>query len=542
MGGADDQIGTDATMIGLAIPAPPLPATPLLTTPLLTTPAPSEPALRDAVLAGAFFGARHTDTATRLATFLHGERGLATPLQTWFGAALPALLKAGPDALRIALDRDIAEIDAALSTQLDAVLHAPRLLQFEGRWRGLARLIAGIEPGRRVKLRILPITWAELCRDLERALEFDQSNIFRRIYEDEFGMPGGEPYGLMVIDHAVRHRAAPGAPTDDVGALVQLSSVAAAAFMPVVVGLHPAVLEVEHFADLSAVQDVVAPLRNTDHARWRSLAGRADMRFVAATLPRVLARHPWADDPNRVDGFRYREYAPDANARVWMSSGYAFAACAVRAFAENGWPADVRGVETDRIGGGLVTDLPAEPFLSGPGHVWPRTAIEYQFSNQQEHALVEVGLMPLGVLPFGPDMVFSAVRSMQAPASYTGASAAAAEANARLSSQVNSMLCASRFAHLIKVMGRDMVGSFRTADQIERQLNRWLQDYVNTNIASTGASRARFPLVEGNVQVQERPGKPGVFSCIIRLRPHYQLDDIATAFHLVTELAAPGAR
>jgi type VI secretion system protein ImpD/type VI secretion system protein ImpC len=211
----------------------------------------------------------------------------------------------------------------------------------------------------------------------------------------------------------------------------------------------------------------------------------------------------------------------------------------VRAFAENSWPADVRGVETDRVGGGLVTDVAPEPFASGPPYAWPRTAIEYKLSSRQEQALVDVGLMPLSSLPFGSDMVFGAVRSMQAPASYTGATAAAAEANARLSSQVNSMLCASRFAHLLKVMGRDMVGSFRTADEIERHLNRWLQDYVNTNIDSTGESRARYPLVEGEVQVRERSGKPGVFGCVMRLRPHYQLDDVSTTFHLVTEIAAP---
>jgi type VI secretion system protein ImpD/type VI secretion system protein ImpC len=196
-------------------------------------------------------------------------------------------------------------------------------------------------------------------------------------------------------------------------------------------------------------------------------------------------------------------------------------------------------VETDRLGGGLVTDLAPEPFASGPPYAWPRTAIEYKFGSRQEQALVDVGLMPVSSLPFGPDMVFGAVRSMQAPASYTGATAAAAEANARLSAQINSMLCASRFAHLLKVMGRDMVGSFRTSDEIERHLNRWLQEYVNTDIDNTGESRARFPLVEGEVQVRERPGRPGVFGCIMRLRPHYQLDDVSTTFHLVTEIAAP---
>lgn len=499
--------------------------------------------LRDVVFAGRFFGDRHSDGAAALATFLHGGLSSWEGLRTWFGErGLARVLAGDREALRAALDRDIADIDAAISRQLDAVLHAPRLAQFEGRWRGLAWLISGIEPGRRVKVRVLPVRWPELCRDLERALEFDQSLTFKRIYEEEFGMPGGEPYGLMVIDHPLRHRTAPDATTDDVGAVGRLSAVAAAAFMPVVLSLHPTVLDVAKFSDLDGVRDVIAPLRDTEHIRWRSLAGRPDMRFLAVALPRLLARRPWSDDPSRVDGFRYREYAPDSDSRVWMSAGYAFAACAVRAFAENGWPADVRGVETDRVGGGLVTDLPPEPFDSGPPFAWPRTAIEYKFSSRQEQALVDVGLMPLTCLPFGPDMMFGAVRSMQAPASYTGATAAAAEANARLSAQINSMLCASRFAHLLKVMGRDMVGSFRTSDEIERQLNRWLQEYVNTNIDNTTASRARYPLLEGEVQVRERPGKPGSFGCVMRLRPHYQLDDISTTFHLVTEITAPGQR
>ncbi|MBS0522969.1 MAG: type VI secretion system contractile sheath large subunit [Proteobacteria bacterium] len=496
--------------------------------------------LRESVLAGRFFAQQHADIAGDLAAFLHGNQDPGGALETWFGERLAGLLSAGGGRLRAALDRDIAEIDAILGDQLDTILHQPRFLALEGRWRGLAWLISGIEPGRRVKIRLLPISWSELCRDLERALEFDQSLTFRKVYEEEFGMPGGEPFGLMVIDHAVRHRAVAGATTDDVSGLAQLSAVAAAAFMPTVLSLHPSVLEVDAFSDLEGVRDVTAPLRGPDHLRWRSLSGRADMRFVALTLPRLLARRPWTDEPGRLDGFRYSEYAPTAGTRVWMSAGYAFAACAVRAFVDSNWPADVRGAEIDRVGGGLVTNLPAEPFISGPPHAWPRKSIEYQFSFRQEHALVDVGLLPIGVLPFGPELVFGASRSMQAPASYSGVTAATAEANARLSAQINSMLCAARFAHLLKVMGRDMVGAFRTADEIERQLNRWLQGYVNTNIDSTGESRARFPLLEGNVQVRERAGKPGVFGCTIHLRPHYQLDDIATAFHLVTELAAPG--
>ncbi|GAC1346827.1 MAG: type VI secretion system contractile sheath large subunit [Acetobacteraceae bacterium] len=498
--------------------------------------------LRDAVLSGRFFGDRHAEAARRLAEFAHGGLAAAAALALWFGPQAGALATSGAESVRAALDRDVAAIDALLGEQLDAVLHHERMQLLEGRWRGLAWLLSGIEPGRTVKVRMLDIGWHEICRDLERALEFDQSILFRRIYEDEFGTAGGEPFGLLVIDHALRHRMSSKAPTDDVGALGKLSAIAAAAFAPVVLSLHPSVLDADDFAELGMAIDPATPLRDSQHAGWRSLAGRADMRFVAVTLPRLLARHPWGDDPARADRFRYREFAPDVASRTWMSAAYAFAACAARAFATHSWPADVRGVEIDRLGGGLVTDVAPEPFASGPAWVWPRTALELRLSDRQERALVDAGLMPLSALPYGPDMVFSAVRSMQAPASYTGANAAAAEANARLSAQVNSILCASRFAHLLKIMGRDMLGSFQTADAIERRLNIWLQAYVNTNLSSTGEARARFPLIAGQVEVRERPGRPGVFNCIARLQPHYQLDDVASVFSLVTELAAPGMR
>ena len=494
----------------------------------------SEKPLREAILEGRFFGPGYRDVAVQLSGFLHGDAAPAG----WFGDTFPA--HTCRDIVLAALTRDIAAIDELIAEQLDAVLHAPKLQTLEGRWRGLHWLVSGTEPNRRLKVKVQQATWAELSRDLERALEFDQSILFRRVYEEEFGTAGGEPIGLMVIDHAVRHRRTAAEPTDDVGILRLLSAVAAAAFVPTVLGLHPSVLDVDDFSELGAIADIAEPFRRSEHTAWRSLVRRPDTRFLALTLPRVLARHPWADDPGRRDGFRYREYAPTAAERTWMSAAYPFAACVVRAFANHGWPADVRGVETDRVGGGLVTDLPPEPFASGPAQAWTRVSLDYRLTDRQEQALVDAGLLPLTALPYGPDLVFGSAHSLQSPGTYQGATAAAAGANARLSSQVNSILCASRFAHLLKVMGRDMVGSLQTADQIERHLQAWLQKYVNTNFASTGDSRARFPLVDGDVQVREQPGKPGTFSCIMRLQPHHQLDDVASTFSLVTELAQPG--
>ena len=504
---------------------------------------PSRPAaapLREAALSGAFFGEKHADAAARLASFARGGKA-ADAVRDWFGPAAARLL-ADRNALRGALDRDIAAIDTLIGRQLDAVLHHPRMARLEGSWRGLLWLVDGIEPGRRVKVRVLQAGWPEICRDLERAPEFDASSLFRLVYEEEFGMPGGEPYGMLIVDHEVRHRPGPGAPTDDVSAIALLAAIGAAAFAPVILGAHPALLEVEGWSELQAVQEVAAPLGNPEHARWRSLATRADLRFIGVTLPRLLARPPWRDDPARVDRFRYEERAPDLASRVWMAAGYAFAASACRAFAEFGWPADVRGVETDRIGGGLVQNLAVESFESGPAIAWRRIPAEVSLTDRQERALVDSGLMPVCALPYSAEMVFGTARSLQAPQRHMGATAAAADASARISAQVNALLCAARFAHYLKVIGRDMVGSVQTDSDIQHRLHTWLQNFVNTNTDMSSDQRARYPLAEGAVSVQEKPGKPGVYGATVHLRPHHQLDDVSATFILLTEIAAPGRR
>jgi type VI secretion system protein ImpD/type VI secretion system protein ImpC len=496
--------------------------------------------LRNALLAGAFFGHRHPQGASAVAAFptLDPPEALAT----WFGHSEALRLAADPEACRAALDRDIAAIDALLGEQLDAILHHPRVPRFEGSWRGLAWLTGGLDPGRRVKVKVLNLPWPELCRDLDRAAEFDQSQLFDKVYESEFGSPGGEPYGLLMIDHELRHRPAPGAPADDITALNQLSGVAAAAFAPTVLSASPALLQVQDFSDLGMVTNLTEPFRGPEFARWRSLSGREDMRFIAVALPRVHARPVWEDDPARTDGFRYAEYAPTAASRVWMSAGYAFAAVVARAFDNYAWPADVRGFETDYVGGGLVTDLPIESFRTDPDRVWVRPPVELVLSHRTEAALVNAGLMPLSVLPFGEETVFPAARSLQAPGSYIGSTAAAADANARLSAQFNSMLCVSRFAHYIKIIGRDMTGSFKTAEEIERRIQSWLTGFVNSSLTAGPEMRARFPLVAARINVRERPGRPGVFGGVIQLQPHFQLDNVAATFRLVTDITAPGAQ
>jgi len=499
---------------------------------------PPAPALRDAVLAGAYFGDKNRETVDRFAEFL---AGVTKPLSAWFGAARGRALAGDTVALVAALDMDIAVIDAMISAQLDAILHHARLRRLEGAWRGLAWLTSRMSIGGRIKLRILNISWAEICRDLERAAEFDQSQMFRGIYEDEFGIAGGEPYGLMVVDHEVRHRPGPGAITDDVSALASLSAVAAAAFVPTVITASPALFGVDEFSELSGVGDPTSGMKAAEYQRWKNLANREDIRFLAVGLPRTMARLPWDEALDRHRGFRYRETCLTTSDKVWTGPGYLVAACVIRAFETYAWPADMRGYDQDRLGGGVVEDLPEPMFSPDPHFGLERPGLEVMLTDKQERSLVAAGLLPIGALPFGGQALVGAARSLQMPGKYIGFNVDAANANAKLSAQFNTMICVSRFAHYLKVMGRDMVGAFKTADEIQRQLQTWLMRFASANANAGTDTMAKYPLRDAQVTITETPGKPGVFGCVIQLQPHFQLDDIAASFRLLTEIAAPGA-
>lgn len=491
-----------------------------------------DPGLRVRVLAGPGQGTAFVEAWSG---FLLAEGHDA--LTRWFGAnACPA----DAASVRHALDRDILAIDRMIATQLDAILHHRRVQALEGRWRGLRWLTDQVEdgPGDRIVIRLLSAGWREIARDMERADEFDQSHLFRRIYETEFGMAGGEPYGLLLIDHAVRHQPDRDHPIDDKAVLEHLAQIAAAAFAPIVVAAAPELLGVDTFAELAAVTRPAAVLADPEHRRWRELGDRLDSRFLAVVLPRVLARPPWPDDGTRGDGFRYRETAASVADRLWMSGAYPFAAVVARAAARFAWPADIRGSDPDRVGGGLVTGLPAEPHRLSQTLALPRLPMEVVFSDGQERMLVEAGLMPIGAPPHGEALLFGAVRSLYRPPRLASA---AAFADSKIVTQVNALLCACRFAHYLKVRGRQIIGRLRRPDEIEFELREWLASFVNRNTMSTSETRAARPLYDASVKVTERPDKPGVFDCAIDLQPYFQLDNVTASFNFATEISPPAA-
>lgn len=473
-----------------------------------------------------------------LARFITGSTAAA--LMLWFGTDAAELLR-DPARFSAMIDHDIALIDRLLSDQVDAIIHHPRFAKLEGSWRGLDWLAARIEIDGRVRLRALNISWPDICRDLERAAEFDQSQLFRRVYEDEFGSPGGEPYGFLVMDYEIRHRPGPGSPTDDVGAVSALAAIAAASFSPMIFGTSPTLFGVDRMDELSGVANPAALFTGLEYQRFRNLGAREDIRFIGLALPRLRARPAWDALSDVRRSFRYREQIDTSADIVWFNAGYAVAFTVARAMATYEWPADMRGYIQDWPGSGLISTGTAPVFTVDPPEGLDRFETEIALTDAQERALVDAGLMALSSLGFGGQSVLGAARSLQTPRRFAGPRGEAADANARLSAQFNTMICVSRFAHFIKVMGRDMTGAFRTAADIERELSGWLRRFTNGNRDAGPETRARYPLLDASVEVRELAAKPGSFGCIIQLQPHYQLDDISASFRLVTELSAPGS-
>lgn len=463
----------------------------------------------------------------------HRETDLGRALLAWFGADSP-ILRMPAERVRAMVDRDIAEIDTLLTAQVNAILHARRFRQLEASWRGVAYLVEQADGVEDVLIRILSASWAELCRDFDRAIEFDQSTLFHRIYNEEFGMPGGLPYGVLVCDYAVNHLRQP---TDNISGLSGLSQVAAAAFAPAIIGADPTLFGLETFRELGLPIDMKAAFREKEvYGQWQKLQSMEDSRFLGVVLPRVLMRPPYLDEPVHRFGFRYREDQDGLRLddHCWGNAVYALGAVIIRAYAQYGWFADIRGAQRDVIGGGLVEGLPVPSFATDSEGVALKFPGEVAISDRLEKDLDDLGFVPLNRCKDTPYLVFYGNQSVQKPGQYD---TVAATTNARLSSMLRYMFCIARFAHFLKVQVRDRVGSFTTPEKCEDDLQRWLHRYCIGNDDASIQQKARHPLREASVSVRESPGKPGTFLCVIQLRPHFQLDQVFSSFKLVTELA-----
>ncbi len=456
-------------------------------------------------------------------------------LLRWLGWRAPPGARLTKDEVTRLLGRDIARLDALLTVQVNAILHHPRFQRLEGSWRGLHYLTGQAEGAENVKVRLLSVSWKEIARDLERAIEFDQSQLFRKVYNDEFGTPGGEPFGLLVGDYEIRPRPTAAHPVDDLSALTGISQVAAAAFAPFVTGAHPSMFGLDRFSELEQPLRVAKTFDQLEYLKWNAFRQTEDSRFVGLTLPRVLMRLPYEDGGGRVDGFRFREEVagPDRSGYLWGNAAYAFAAVVVRAFAESGWLAGIRGVERDAIKGGLVSGLPVHCFSTDAQGVAPRCSTDVMVGDRQEQELSDLGFLSLSHCADTEFSAFYGSHSAQCPKRYDEP---AATTNARISAMLQYMLCVSRFAHYLKVAARDKIGGFAEPGECEEYLNRWLQQYVTSDGEAPTEVKARYPLREASVRVREHPGRPGSYLCVAHLWPHLELDEATATLKVTTEL------
>jgi type VI secretion system protein ImpC len=421
----------------------------------------------------------------------------------------------------------IAEIDKKLSAQLNEVMHHADFQKLEGTWRGLHYLVHQTETSENLKIRVMNVNKRELFKDLEKAIEFDQSTLFKKVYEAEYGQLGGQPYGLLVGDYDFgRH-------PEDVSLLKMISNVAAAAHAPFVAAASPKLFNFEtDFTELTAPRDLAKIFEGVEYAAWKSFRESEDSRYVALTLPKVLGRLPYGQDFKRVTEFGFEEFVDGKNhdKYLWMNAAWAYAARVTDAFAKDGWFARTRGVE----GGGKVEGLPVHTFPTDDGDVAMKCPTEIAISDRREFELSNLGFLPLLHSKNRDFAVFMGAQSAQKSKQYFDP---AANANAELSAKFNYIMCVSRFAHYLKVMARDKIGSFMEAPQCENWLNRWIMNYVIGNPETVGDdTKAKSPLADAKVEVRPVKGKPGWYEAVAWLRPHFQLETLTTSMRLVAEV------
>jgi type VI secretion system protein ImpC len=423
----------------------------------------------------------------------------------------------------------IGQIDKTLSAQLNEVMHSPEFQKLESTWRGLHYLVHQSETGQALKIRVFNVTKKDLQKDLEKASEFDQSQLFKKVYEEEYGQLGGQPYGMLVGDYEF------GRGPEDISLLKMISNVAAAAHAPFVAASSPKMFGFDSYTELANPRDLAKIFDSVEYAAWKSFRESEDSRYVGLTMPRTLARLPYGPEFKKVEAFNFEESVDGKNhdKYLWMNAAWAYAARITDSFAKWGWFARTRGVE----GGGKVEGLPVHTFPTDDGDVAMKCPTEIAITDRREFELSNLGFLPLLHNKDRDFAVFMGAQSCQKPKTYFDP---AANANAELSTKFNLLLCTSRFAHYLKVMARDKIGSFMELADCSAWLNSWINNYVVNPAGASDETKARNPLAEAKVEVREVKGKPGWYEAVAYLRPHYQLEALSTSMRLVAEVPKKG--
>ena len=480
------------------------------------------------------------ESADPLEAFLE-ESSWSRALAKWLPAATLEQFYS-VDELLDWLAEDVAEIDERVSGQINEILHHRRFQQLEASWRGLEYLVkqADVDEDGRIKVKALNVSWRELAKDAERATEFDMSQLFRKVYTEQFDMPGGEAFGVLIGDYEIHNGPSAEHPEDDIEVLESIAGIAAAAFSPFVASMHPSFFGLESFAQFERPMNLTRILDQPEYVRWNALRRQEDARFIGLTLPRILLRLPYEDDGTREEPFRFREQvegpSPYPENYLWGTAGYAFAGILIRAFRDYGWLAAIRGFERGREGGGLVSGLPVHSLPTEKAGVALQGSTDLVIHDRLEKELSDLGFIPLCPCKDTPYSVFFGNQSVQRPVQHDEFDA---RMNAQISAMLQYILCASRFAHFLKIFVRDKIASFADSNRLQRLLHREIFRYVTPAEDASDADKARFPLRDAQIAIRERLDLPGAYSCEIHLLPHYQLDAVQATVTLRTELKSP---
>jgi type VI secretion system protein ImpC len=423
------------------------------------------------------------------------------------------------------LNARIAQIDRLVSTQLNEIMHAAEFQKLEGTWRGLKYLLSQSETSENLKIKVLNVSKKDLLKDLQRAPEFDQSALFKKVYEEEFGVFGGAPFGAQVGDYEL------GRSGQDIELLEKVAQVASASHAPFLTAASPEMFNLESYTQLDAPRDMGKVFDTTEYAKWKSFRQSDDSRYVALTLPRMMLREPYGPDTVPIEAFNYDEEVDgtEHGAYLWGNAAWGLASRVTQAFASYGWCATIRGVES----GGLVEGLPVHNFRTDSGDIAMKCPTETAITDRREKELADLGFVPLVHRKGSDSAAFFSVQSAQKPKVYDNP---AATANARISAQLPYLFAVSRFAHYLKAMMRDKIGGFMSREEVERYLNRWINNYTIANDDAGLALKAQHPLKEARIEVMEIPGKPGAYRAVAFLRPHFQLDELSMSMRLVADL------
>lgn len=421
----------------------------------------------------------------------------------------------------------IAEIDRKLSEQVNLILHHEDFKTLEGSWRGLHYLVNNTETGENLKIRVMNISKKDVAKTLKKykGTAWDQSPLFKKLYEEEFGMPGGQPYGCLMGDYYFDHSA------PDVEMLAGIAQISSAAHAPFLAAAAPSLLNMESWQELANPRDLAKIFGTPAYAAWKSLRQSEDSRYLGLTMPRVLARIPYGAKTAPVEEFAFEEDTggADHNKYCWTNAAYSMATNITRSFKLYGWCARIRGAES----GGMVEGLPVHSFPTDDGGVDMKCPTEIGITDRREKELADCGFMPISHWKNTDYAVFVGAQSLQKPQEYDDPDATA---NANLAARLPYLFATCRFAHYLKCMVRDKIGGFATRESMESWLNKWIGRFVDSNPTATDEVKARFPLSEAQVVVEEVEGNPGYYTSKFFLKPHYQLEGLTVSLRLVSKL------